>query len=133
MKHRLTLDYTIPTGDLAPYFEALQLGKALASHCRTCGGVAFPARTHCAHCGAGGMRWQPLTGLARVVLRSEGPSGCFALVQFDGASTCSTVAILNPEQETLFGYLTAPIGDAPGLWLKLTDEIGGDDDGRYSI
>jgi uncharacterized OB-fold protein len=122
MKYQMTLDYTIPFGDLAPYFEALQVGKALASECIKCGYVAFPARINCGACGSENTKWTPLKGTAHIQFQTDGASDSFALVKFDGADTASTVGLLNPNQETTIGSLVAPRGDAPGLWVELTSE-----------
>ncbi len=122
MKYQMNLDYSIPPGDLAPYFEALQDGKALASECNGCGNVAFPARMQCGACCNSDIKWKPLNGTARVLFRTDGGSGSFALVKFDGADTHCTVGLINPERNTTFGKLAAPQGDAPGLWLALAEE-----------
>lgn len=122
MKYQMTLDYTIPFGDLAPYFEALQEGKALASECIKCGYVALPARTNCGACGGSDINWKTLTGTAQIQFRTDGGNDSFALVKFDGADTASTVGLLNPNQKTTIGTLVAPCGDAPGLWLELANE-----------
>lgn len=119
MKHQLNLDYTIPSGDLAPYFESLEAGKALASKCEGCGAVAFPARAQCLSCDGKAMHWHPLSGAAQVIFRTDGAKGSFALVRFEGADTQSTVAIANSEQRSDFGKLTKPVKDALGLWVKL--------------
>ncbi|MEP2531500.1 zinc ribbon domain-containing protein [Shimia sp.] len=129
MKHRLTLDYSVPVGDLAPYFDALAEGKALASECSGCGFVAFPARNLCGACGCRDMKWRQLEGSARLLFRSDGNSS-FALVKFDGADTKSTVGLIHPERTTQTGELAAPLGDAPGLWLALADDNEGNDDGK---
>lgn len=122
MKQQLILDYTIPVGDLAPYFDALQEGKALASKCSECGAVVFPARSGCVKCVGADIHWQELNGNAVVLFRTDGVGTSFALVQFDGAETQTTVAIKNPEIHTSFGLLIAPPNDAAGLWLELTSD-----------
>ena len=128
MKHQLTLDYTIPVGDLTPYFEALVQGKALASKCGGCGLVAFPARTQCATCVGKDMQWHPLSGAAQVIYRTDSARSSFALVQFAGADTQSTVALSNPVYRTDCGALIAPPNNTHGLWLELTpDETRNDD------
>lgn len=130
MKHQIHLDYTIPVGDLAPYFDALKEGKALASKCDACGKTAFPARLRCADCGNDQVGWHALSGRAKVVFRSDGMGGSFALVQFDGADTQSTVAIANPEITTDFGALMAPPNDGSGLWLEMIQDDTRNEDVR---
>lgn len=138
MKHKLTLDYTIPTGTLTPYFDALQDGKALASACTACGVVAFPARTLCGACGEKDMKWSPLKGTARILFRTDNCADestdkskvSFALVEFDGADTASTVALKNPEYKSTSGTLVAPKEGTSGLWLMLDETKIGENDGR---
>ena len=130
MKYQMTLDYTIPFGDLQPYFDALRDGQALASKCDNCGIVAFPARIKCASCRDAPMQWTPLTGTAHVLFRTDANGGSYALVKFDGADTTSTVALKNPENNTTIGTLVAPMGDAPGLWLTLIDTENEEHDGH---
>ena len=146
MKYQVILDYTIASGDLTPYFNALLAGRALASTCTSCRHVAFPARTTCQRCAGREFDWTELQGTASVLFRTDGQAGSFALVRFDGADTNSTVALGNPEAcnseapelneeclpqaspnaQTLRGRLIVPPGELPGLWLVLTtnnDEI----------
>ena len=110
--------------------------RALASTCNACGHVAFPARTTCLRCAGDQINWTELPGTARVLFRTDGPTGSFALVRFDGADTNSTVALGNTagghsetgttqaqksSASTLRGRLIAPPGERPGLWLALTN------------
>lgn len=119
MKYQMILDYTVPVGDLEPYFEALQEGIALASACGNCGAVAFPARTRCGICGGVDMQWKQLAGSAHVLFRTDTRSGSFALVKFVGADTGSTVGLIDSENKVTTGRLAAATGDRPGLWLVL--------------
>jgi uncharacterized OB-fold protein len=130
MRHQLTLDYTIPFGDLQPYFDALHDGNAFASACNSCESVAFPARTQCGSCRSNDMKWVPLNGTARVLFRTDASAGSFALVKFDGADTSSTVALNNPENNAMFGTVVAPKDGTPGLWLTLVDTENEEHDGR---
>lgn len=128
MKYGLKLDYSISYGALDPYFDSLQEGVAMASQCGSCGQIAFPARAQCRACGSQSIIWKPLSGVAKILFRTDGSSGSFALVQFDGADTNSTVELANPEMKTTIGKLVAPEGDAPGLLLALMNEHEGDSD-----
>ena len=129
MNYRMTLDYTIPFGDLTPYFDALTEAKALASTCTACDHVAFPARTSCLRCGSKQFNWTELPGTATVLFGTDGPTGSFALVRFDGADTNSTVALVNsPHAQTPRGRLIAPPEEHPGLWLALSTNNSEKDD-----
>ena len=121
MKLSLTLDYTLPEGTLAPYFDALRAGRALASCCKDCGRACFPARVRCGACGADGLAWVELTGRARVVLRTDAAAASFAIVRFDGADGATLVGLSNPGHRTETGKLVAPKGDWPGLRLELDE------------
>ncbi|PSM17646.1 zinc ribbon domain-containing protein [Nitratireductor sp. StC3] len=125
MKYRLALDYTVPEGTLAPYFDALRQGRALAARCTSCGTTSFPPRPVCGACGGREMAWQALTGRARVVRRADSENGAFALARFDGADELATVALANPAERQAAGRLVAPPDARPGLWLHLENE---DDD-----
>ncbi|MEP2784578.1 MAG: hypothetical protein ABJO67_06195 [Pseudoruegeria sp.] len=122
MNYQVTLDYSIPFGELTPYVEALRKGKALASECAECGYVAFPARTNCGACEGENIRWKQLSGRARVLFRTDGLNGGFATVKFDGATTGSTVGLLNPDVKSSYATLVAPRGEAPGLWVELAED-----------
>lgn len=137
MNFQITLDYTIPCGDLTPYFDALSDARALATTCIACGHVAFPARTSCLRCAGQQINWTELPGTARVLYRTVGPTGSFALVRFDGADTNSTVALVYADTQeelevqdtqTLRGSLMAPPKEQPGLWLLVSTNNTGKDD-----
>jgi len=121
MKHKLKLEYTIPTGDLSQYFDALNTGQALATACCKCAHVAFPARAICPKCKTDTFEWLPLTGTAQVLFRTDADDASYALVQFDGADTNTTVALTNPKIKTETGTLIAPTAGHSGLWLALHD------------
>ena len=119
MKLSLTLNYTLPEGGLAPYFDALRAGRARASRCGACGWVAFPPRIRCAECGGSEHSWVDLSGRASVALRTDGTEKSFALVRFEGADGMTTLALSNPDDTSETGRLIAPPGNRPGLWLQL--------------
>ena len=121
MRFSIALDYTLPEGGMAPYFDALRAGVALASRCKGCGRISFPPRLVCAECGAEAHDWVRLSGRARVVLRTDALAAAFALARFEGADGTTTVALGNPEARGETGQLMAPNGPRPGLWLRLNE------------
>lgn len=127
MKHTINLEYTIAEGSLKPYFDALVSSKALASKCQACARVAFPARIICGTCKSDQVEWLALTGSATLVQRTDGPTHSFALMQFAGADTLSTVALLNPSIQSSTGRLQTPGDGRPGLWVNLDETSEGDD------
>ena len=94
----LHLRYAHGTGALAPYFEALASGNALASKCGICGRVWFPPHIHCPDDG-GVCDWLTLDGAGEVVsattTRSRLPFAdqaedhVFVLVAMDGADNAA--------------------------------------------
>lgn len=102
----LRLRYTLTPGALRPYFEALQQGRALASHCPQCKRNWFPPRLLCPHdrCGTG---WVTLSGRGRIVTITGGTSRlplaptsahhCFALVELEGADNMTFARIIGDE------------------------------------
>lgn len=121
MKYALALNYRLPEGRLAPYFDALRAGRARASHCESCGGAFFPARLRCTTCQADCQNWRDLSGRAEVMARTGGEDDRFALARFDGATCLTTVALVNPAIHATHGLLVAPPDDRPGLYLSLIE------------
>ena len=90
----LALRYTHALGALAPYFEGLTAGRAVASTCAVCGRVWFPPRPGCC-AQAGSVQWTTLAGTGLVVAGTSGggtlpfgggPAGeGLALIALDGA------------------------------------------------
>ena len=81
---KVELDYSYSLGDLKPYFDALQEGRALASECPECREVKFPPRLLCDKDGieAG---WKELTGLGTVKRITAGRNDTLAQIAMDGA------------------------------------------------
>ena len=82
LKVELNYDYSL--GDLKPYFDALRIGRALASRCPECGRVSFPPRLVC-HLDQAPSTWQELTGCGSIHLLSVGREATFAQITMDGA------------------------------------------------
>jgi uncharacterized protein len=105
MKIRLTLDYDLGEGFLAPYLSGLQAGRAVAGRCGACLGVAMPPEATC-RCGSRRIEPLALSGKASVLWRTTGLDGDVALVRFDGADTL-TVARLEGFAQEVRGVLQA--------------------------
>lgn len=114
--HELTLDYNLAPGWLAPFVDGLRAGKAMGRRCETCADVSFPPLRKCS-CGGRTRDWVRLPGSAHVELRTEGADGAFGLVQFDGAQTRATVALVDFGPEDVIGYLLASDDGLPALRL----------------
>ena len=113
----LSLRYDHGLGDLAPYFEALGQGRAMARRCTVCGHVWFPPHAVCPE-DAQACEWLELDGTGTVVSATQTRSRLpfmeteqdyiFALVSMDGADNAA------------FGRLAANAGNAfPGLRVHL--------------
>ena len=90
----VTLRYAHALGGLAPYFNGLAAGRAVASTCPNCGRTWFPPRLGCCS-RPGPVRWTTLAGAGRIVAGTNGggtlpfgggpAGGGLALVALDGA------------------------------------------------
>ncbi len=121
MRYALNLDYHIPEGGLAPYFDGLRQGRAMATSCGRCGAVYFPARLRCSQCGRDCGTWRELSGRTEILRRSGGAEGRFALVRFEGATVLATAAITNPGNDSATGVLVAGDEGRLGPLVRLDD------------
>ena len=90
--HQLILDYQLNAGWLAPYVDGLKDGKVIARECVSCSRISFPPVRSCI-CGNTDGRWKQIEGTAKILQRTTGIDGDFALVRFDGVDTASVVAL----------------------------------------
>jgi len=116
LAHQLTLDYSLAPGWLAPFIEGLRIGKARGRKCETCAKVSFPPLRVCP-CGGRTNEWVTLSGTARIDLRTHGTDGAFGFVQFDGADTRATVALVDVTPDDTVGHLMAIADGQPALRL----------------
>ncbi|MEM7193201.1 MAG: hypothetical protein AAF405_10155 [Pseudomonadota bacterium] len=116
ISHRLTLDYTLAPGWMAPFVEGLLEGIAMARRCVACGRKSFVPVRIC-QCGEFGAEWVQLDGTAEILFRTEGADGAFGLVAFAGAETNAVARLMGiPEGESR-GQLVAAEGPLPALTL----------------
>ena len=80
---KVELDYSYSLGDLKPYFDALQEGRALASECLECREVKFPPRLQCGKDGCE-VGWKELTGLGTIKRITVGRNETLAQIAMDG-------------------------------------------------
>lgn len=123
MRHPLFLDYTLPTGRLTPYFDALAEGQALGAHCVRCARVHFPPGAGCADCADDNFDWVPLSGAAWVLHRTDAADASFAIVRFEGADNAALVRLKNPADTWAHARLVAPDAGPPCVWVVLTSEL----------
>lgn len=117
MKHRVTLDYTLGEGWLAPWVDGLREGRAVASRCTTCASARFPPLRMCPDCRRPSDGWVTLSGRATILWRTAGTDGDFALATFDGAEGAAIIRTDNLPPDTTHGRLRA-CPDGP-LFLQL--------------
>lgn len=121
----LHLQHRMPLGELAPYFEALLAGRALATRCTVCGRSWYAPRLACPQHGLQ-TQWHELPGHGRVlaVTRADGPlpfrdaapsMHSFALVAMAGADN-QCFARLSPSASALQPGQTVWISRAAGDW-----------------
>jgi uncharacterized OB-fold protein len=126
VKRSLNLDYSLSPGALAPYIQGLVEGTAMAKQCARCARVTFPPERMC-QCqsradGATNLGWRELSGEARLVVRTDGPNGAFALVQFNGADNQAVCRIVNPELSGSKVTLQAAQKEMPGIFVEIVGE-----------
>ncbi len=108
----LGLHYTHPLGDLRPYFEALEAGRALAVRCTLCDRTWFPPRRTC--CGHSPLaNWTELAGTGTMLSITCGERYLpftdkrapmsLALVALDGADNAALGWIEDVEERLLPG------------------------------
>lgn len=113
----LTLDYTLPSGWLKPWVDAVFEGRALARRCAACHRVSFAPLRQC-DCGERDGVWIELPGTAQIHFRTEGVDGSFALARFDGADTLATAILKNvPEDQDRVTIIPSPRRDIPVVAL----------------
>lgn len=108
-------------GALAPYFEGLRAGRAMATRCPVCAHIWFPPRIVCPEHGAG-VEWTALTGEGRVAvatlttvplpLTGRGERAWLALIAMEGASNLA------------LGRIHADRPVQPGLCVRLSVDPG---------
>ena len=81
---KVEFEYAYSLGDLRPYFDALQHGRALAARCPKCGTVSFPPRLVCAQ-DYEQSAWHQLPGSGTIVQVTAGKYQTLALIAMDGA------------------------------------------------
>jgi hypothetical protein len=121
--HTTTLHHALHPGWFAPHVEALMAGDALGRRCAACERVSFPPLRLCP-CGGAEGTWQLLSGAARIVWRTTGTDGDFALASFEGASALATVRLVRMPAGGTRGRLAAPEGGLPRICLAPLPEEG---------
>lgn len=114
--HTLILDYQLNAGWLAPYVDGLKDGKVIARQCAACSRTSLPPMRSCI-CGHSGGHWKQLLGTAKIMQRTTGTDGDFAMVLFDGADTLSVVALDAVSPSATSVVIKAASGKLPQLIL----------------
>lgn len=121
----LHLQHQMPLGELAPYFNALAAGRALATRCTVCGRSWFAPRLTCPQHGLR-MQWHELPGHGRVLALTQTLTPLpfndapptthgFALVAMAGADN-QCLARLSPALQGAQPGRTVWISRAAGVW-----------------
>ena len=117
-----SLRYDHGLGELAPYFKALEEGRAMARRCIACGRVWFPPHISCPE-DAQPCEWLELDGAGTIVSVSKSrlrlpfaeteQDHVFALVNMDGA-----------DNATFARLATSARNAAPGVRARLVASYG---------
>lgn len=120
----ITLRYAHPLGELAPYFQGLDAGRAIATRCPTCARTWFPPRLSCPEHGAATV-WTDLSGKGRIVSVSiadstlpfgaETARRAFLMVALDGAENLAFGRFAGAPDAARAG-LKVRLARAPGTW-----------------
>ena len=116
INHTVSLDYQLTPGWMTPYIQGLLDGHAIARQCSGCRRTSFPPVRVC-HCGQSQAQWIQLSGDAKLVYRTQGSDGDFALVHFDGADTRTVVMLSGFNESQLTGQLRTLKQSLPALIL----------------
>lgn len=117
--HTLTLEYQLNAGWLTPYVDGLKDGKIIARQCMACFRISLPPVRSCL-CGSSEGQWLRLNGTARIVKRTTGSDGDFAMVRFDGADTLSVVSLDTVPTSATTATIKPLAGKLPQLILAET-------------
>lgn len=120
----LTLRYAHPLGELAPYFQGLNTGRAIATRCPTCARTWFPPRLSCPEHGTATV-WADLSGHGRIVgvsiadstlpFGAETARRAFLMVALDGAENLAFGRFAGDPAAARVG-LKVRLARAPGTW-----------------
>lgn len=126
MKHQLVLNYTLGSGALAPYLDGLAKGIAMGAQCAQCDRTTFPPERLCPceaiRNGSLNHSWLTLSGHARIIYRTDGTGGSFALAQFDGADNQTVCRIANPQRDGTWAKIKSTGDDKPGVVIEIIGE-----------
>jgi len=122
MKRRVTLDYTLGEGWLAPWLDGLRDGTAVASMCVACGEAHFPPLRVCPVCRQHSDGWRELEGGATVLFRTRGSDGDIAMVRLDGARGAAIARAEALPDGVTRCVLVASREDPPVISLKAEPE-----------
>jgi uncharacterized OB-fold protein len=66
-RRKLTQSFALPVSRISEFFEALSLGKVLASRCQDCRTLYFPPKADCDRCVRSRMKFVQLSGAAELL------------------------------------------------------------------
>lgn len=117
MKRTVALEYTLGEGWLMPWLDGLRHGKAVASTCAACGEAQFPPLRACPSCHERSDGWRTLSGVGKILHRTTGADGDFAMIRFDGANGAAIARADALPPDATRASLAACSNDPPTLVL----------------
>jgi len=97
---------------ITKFYDFLKEGKLMGLKCEKCGGVTFPPKLSCIHCGSRDLKWTEISGNGKLILASTSslPAKRFAdyapyvygLVELnEGSYMCTLIEGVEPKPDSL--------------------------------
>ena len=113
---KLELTYNLSFGVMSKWLTELTKGQALALKCLNCNNVSFPPQKVCG-CGSKISCWIKLSGVAKILSKTSGQDGSYAIAKFEGCSSSSVVRLKNFKEYETKGKLTPSSMSNPSIIL----------------
>jgi len=117
---KLELSYNLSFGVMSKWLTELTKGQALALKCSNCNNVSFPPQKVCS-CGSNRSSWIKLSGVAKILSKTLGQDGSYAIAKFEGCSSSSIVKLKNFKGFESVGKLAPSSVSNPSIILTPTD------------
>ena len=113
---KLELTYNLSFGVMSKWLTELTKGQALALKCSNCSNVSFPPQKVCS-CGSNRSSWIKLSGVAKILSKTSGQDGSYAIAKFEGCSSSSVVRLKNFKGIETVGKLVPSCMSSPSIIL----------------
>ena len=117
---KLELSYNLSFGVMSKWLSELTKGQAIALKCSKCSNVSFPPQKVCT-CGSNRSSWIKLSGIAKILSKTSGQDGNYAIAKFEGCSSSSVVKLKNFKGFETSGRLVPSSMSNPSIILAPID------------